>query len=169
MGALRAAELHTFGMCGVGRVFELFRDNVLTDDDEVAVVHGPEEVGYVGSTTPLVDMRATLHQAVTALTIDSVLHDELLGTVQSLPYWHRTYSKLFALHAHVSASLQTWIVAHPVQQKHAGAIKILEEMSNVADRPKRVEFCFHHTTAFENLISETHDRATDNGQRHSVD
>ena len=156
-------------MCGVGRVFELFRNNVLTYDDEVAVVHGPEEVGYVGSTTPLVDMRATLHQALTALTIDSVLHDELLGAAQSLPYWHSTYSKLFSLHAHVSASVQTWIVAHPVQQKRADAIKMLEEMPNVADRPKRVQFCFHHSTAFENLISETHDRATDNGERRSVD
>jgi hypothetical protein len=40
MGALRAAELHTFGMVGVGRVFEGYRDGVYEDDDEVAVVHG---------------------------------------------------------------------------------------------------------------------------------
>jgi hypothetical protein len=26
MGALRAAELHTFGMVGVGRIFEMYRD-----------------------------------------------------------------------------------------------------------------------------------------------
>src|SRR5262245_23975176 len=35
MGALRAAELHTFGMIGVGEVFEAFRDGHLEDDDEV--------------------------------------------------------------------------------------------------------------------------------------
>ena len=46
MGALRAAELHVFGMVGVGRVFELFRDGLLEDDDEVAVAHGPADSGY---------------------------------------------------------------------------------------------------------------------------
>ena len=45
MGALRAAELHAFGMRGVGRIFEAFRDGELEDDDEVAVVHGPAEPG----------------------------------------------------------------------------------------------------------------------------
>src|SRR5262249_22679622 len=46
MGALRAAELHPFGMVGVGRVFECYRDGVLTADDEVAVAHGPGDTGY---------------------------------------------------------------------------------------------------------------------------
>nr|UXE46071.1 hypothetical protein Hi04_10k_c5591_00011 [uncultured bacterium] len=45
MGALRAAELHRFGMIGVGRVFEWYRDGVLCDDDEVAVIHGRLEHG----------------------------------------------------------------------------------------------------------------------------
>jgi hypothetical protein len=37
MGALRAAELHRFGMIGLGTVFEQYRDGRLTDDDEVTV------------------------------------------------------------------------------------------------------------------------------------
>ena len=40
MGALRA-ELCPFGMVGVGRIFEAYRDGELEDDDEVAVIHGP--------------------------------------------------------------------------------------------------------------------------------
>ena len=46
IGALRAAELDAFGMRGIGRIYEAFRDGVLEDDDEVAVLHGPEELGY---------------------------------------------------------------------------------------------------------------------------
>jgi hypothetical protein len=46
MGALRAAELAQFGMEGVGATFEAFRDGRLEDDDEVAVIHGPAELGY---------------------------------------------------------------------------------------------------------------------------
>ena len=54
MGALRAAELHPFGMRGVGRIFEAYRNGTLTDDDEVALTHGPEDLGYPGLSEPMV-------------------------------------------------------------------------------------------------------------------
>ena len=60
MGALRAAELHVFGMRGVGKIFEAFRDGALEDDDEVAVVHGPAEIGYIAASEPMVNIRETL-------------------------------------------------------------------------------------------------------------
>src|SRR5215204_6859507 len=46
IGALRAAELDVFGMKGVGRIYQMYRDGVLQDDDEVAVLHGPAELRY---------------------------------------------------------------------------------------------------------------------------
>src|SRR6202044_3175181 len=65
MGALRAAELHEFGMRGIGRIFESFRDGVLEDDDEVAVVHGPVELDYLAASEAMVNIRATLARAET--------------------------------------------------------------------------------------------------------
>src|SRR4051812_32650349 len=47
MGALRAAELHPFGMVGVGTIFEWYRDGMVSGDDEVAIRHGPAELGYL--------------------------------------------------------------------------------------------------------------------------
>jgi hypothetical protein len=69
MGALRAAELHTFGMRGVGRIFEAFRDGEVEDDDEVAVVHGPAELGYLVLSEPMFNIRATLARAEAAAVI----------------------------------------------------------------------------------------------------
>jgi hypothetical protein len=63
IGALRAAELDTFGMRGIGRVYEDFRDGVVQDDDEVAVLHGPAELGYPPVTEAMVNIRATLAAA----------------------------------------------------------------------------------------------------------
>src|SRR4051794_35869047 len=40
MGALRAAETSAFGMIGVGEIFRQYASGELTDDDEVALVHG---------------------------------------------------------------------------------------------------------------------------------
>ncbi|MBV5331336.1 tfuA protein, partial [bacterium] len=64
MGALRAAELHVFGMVGIGRVFADYRDLIHEDDDEVAVIHGPAELGYPALSEAMVNIRATIAQAV---------------------------------------------------------------------------------------------------------
>ena len=60
MGALRAAELAPFGMVGIGRIFEAYRDGLYTDDDEVALVHGPVESGYREVSEAMVNIRATV-------------------------------------------------------------------------------------------------------------
>src|ERR1700741_3964413 len=60
IGALRAAELYGFGMRGIGRIFASFRDGILVDDDEVAVLHAPERLGYAAVTEAMVNIRATL-------------------------------------------------------------------------------------------------------------
>ena len=57
MGALRAAELHTFGMRGVGEIFERYRDGVLEDDDEVAVSHASADHAYRELSVAMVNLR----------------------------------------------------------------------------------------------------------------
>ena len=58
MGALRAAELSQFGMVGIGEVYQAFKLGRLEDDDEVAIVHGPE-----GSRLPAIDGSNGQHQS----------------------------------------------------------------------------------------------------------
>ena len=64
MGALRAAELDRFGMMGVGAIYRAYRDGRLTGDDEVALIHAPERLGWAELSVPLVEIRATLCAAV---------------------------------------------------------------------------------------------------------
>src|SRR6202022_1677498 len=77
IGALRAAELHTFGMIGLGRIFAAYRDGILTDDDEVAVLHGPEELGYPPLTEAMGEIRATLDKAIAEGVLDRGLAAQL--------------------------------------------------------------------------------------------
>ena len=63
MGALRAAELWPYGMRGVGEVFRLYRDLVVTGDDEVAVIHCSADDGYRALSEPLVNIRIALREA----------------------------------------------------------------------------------------------------------
>lgn len=64
MGALRAAELYQYGMRGIGQVFEWYRDSIIDGDDEVALLHGDEEVAFVPLSQPLVNIRYCLNLAV---------------------------------------------------------------------------------------------------------
>ena len=60
MGALRALELAPYGMIGLGAVFEWYRSGRIEGDDEVALLHGVAEMGYLPLTLPLVDVRHVL-------------------------------------------------------------------------------------------------------------
>jgi hypothetical protein len=75
MGALRAAELHRFGMIGVGAIFQAFRRGTLVADDEVAVAHLPAEYGYRATSDALVNLRDGLSRApmLTAKTRDTLI------------------------------------------------------------------------------------------------
>jgi hypothetical protein len=64
MGALRAAELHTLGMVGVGRIFCWYRDGEVIDDAEVALLHAGAEHGHRPLTVPQVNVRWSAQQAL---------------------------------------------------------------------------------------------------------
>ncbi|HTJ41494.1 MAG TPA: TfuA-like protein [Kofleriaceae bacterium] len=90
MGALRAAELRAFGMRGVGSICRAFARGRLTDDDEVAVVHGPAELGYPAMSTAMVDLRAGLARA----TISSRSKARLLDRAKARFYRDRSWDAL---------------------------------------------------------------------------
>ena len=94
IGALRAAELHPFGMVGIGRIFAAYRDGILTDDDEVAVLHGPEELGYPAVTEAMVNIRATLDKAIAEGVLDRGLAAQLTEIGKMLFYKERSWSAI---------------------------------------------------------------------------
>lgn len=71
MGALRAAELDSFGMMGHGQVYEAYASGSLEDDDEVAVVHSMAEFGFRPLSDAMVNIRHTLAEAARAGVISS--------------------------------------------------------------------------------------------------
>ncbi len=96
MGALRAAELHRFGMEGVGRVFTAYARGRLTGDDEVALLHGPAELDWPGLTEALVNVRATLLRAVRSRVIGAPAARGLLRAAAAIFYKARTWDAVIA-------------------------------------------------------------------------
>jgi hypothetical protein len=93
MGAIRAAELHTFGMIGHGRIFEWYREGVIDADDEVALAYGPPELGYPALSEPLVNIRATL-QAAPPEVITPEEREQLIEFMKGLYFPERSFAAL---------------------------------------------------------------------------
>ena len=131
IGALRAAELYHFGMVGVGRIFKAYRDGLLTDDDEVAVLHGPEELGYPAVTEAMVNIRATLDKAAVEGVLDGWLVAALTEIGKTLFYKKCSWDATFRVaHAHglpapPLSDLAAWLRTGQVDQKRLDALEMI--------------------------------------------
>lgn len=131
MGALRAAELSTFGMIGVGEIAEQYRRGVLKSDDEVALQHAPAEFGYQGFSEPLVNIRATLQAARVAGIVSASTAEAVLAAALSLFYADRIWSRVIESSAAASDELESltqWLPNGRIDQKRVDALAMLLKM-----------------------------------------
>ncbi|WP_167227495.1 TfuA-like protein [Pelagibius litoralis] len=186
MGALRAAELERFGMRGVGRVFEAFRDgiyppyanDVFEDDDEVAVIHGPPELGFPALSDAMVDLRSTFARAAEEGVIDEAFRDRLVSAFKQRFYRERSVADLPDVLAGLDApsslceALQAWLPGGRVEQKRDDAKALLGILArekptddNKADdnKAKDCVFVFERTTLWAQFIEASHDRSSGYG------
>lgn len=158
IGALRAAELASFGMEGVGTIFEFYRDGILEDDDEVAIAHGPREVDFLAGSEAMVNIRQTLRKAQRLEIISTELRTTLEKIGKELFYPDRSYPTLLrnASECGVAgadlARLRQWLPQGKVNQKREDALAMLRLMrGRLAEGlgPKTVSYSFEHTAMWE--------------------
>jgi hypothetical protein len=163
MGALRAAELHPFGMVGVGAVFEAYRDGRLEDDDEVAVTHGPAELGYLSLSEAMVNIRRTLADAVAGGIVSVRTGRVLEETAKALPYRDRGYGRVLRLGGESGlpedelARLRAWLPAGRVDQKREDArlmLRTLRRWLGTDATTPDVRFHFEHTALWDRAARE---------------
>jgi hypothetical protein len=149
MGALRAAELASFGMQGVGEIFAAYRDGILEDDDEVAVTHGPDETGFRPLSEAMVNIRTTLAAAEAAGVLSASSRRALEEVAKGLFYPDRLYPLILrrAVERDVPQAeldaFRGWLPRGQVNQKRADAVTMLRAMREALAGglpPKRVTF-----------------------------
>ncbi|QOC93442.1 TfuA-like protein [Micromonospora craniellae] len=142
MGALRAAELHPFGMVGVGAVFDGYRDGSYQADDEVAVAHGDADSGYRVMSDALVNIRATLDRAVHDEVLTPSVAGRLLDLARGLFYPERRYPRVLDLarqdpelraFADQVTMFSRWLPSGRIDQKQADARALLQRVQQLVD------------------------------------
>lgn len=133
MGALRAAELDSLGMEGVGRIYSLYHDGTLVSDDEVALVFDPET--FLPLSDPLVNIRCTLRHAVEEGIISPEVQEHCLRTAQALFYPERTYDRVVSgLDEAEQRRLLAFIAESAIDQKRLDAIEALRRVDDLLRR-----------------------------------
>lgn len=160
MGALRAAELHPFGMEGVGSIFTAFASGEMTDDDEVAVVHANDSSGYAAASVPMVNLRHGLSLATTAGVIDAKEEGRVIAALKELHYprrsWQAVWNGAGDLPADRIAALREFVEATDCDLKAKDARAMLDRIAewdaNGAAAPETHGFDFEPTLFWEELM-----------------
>jgi hypothetical protein len=161
MGALRAAELHVFGMIGVGEIFASFLRGELEDDDEVAVAHTSVQYGFRATSEAMVNIRFTM-KAAKQSGISPRACDAIEQIAKSYNYPERTYERLldraraFGIPMRDVDALASWLPTGRVDQKLHDALAMLRTMRTfLASNPglKRVGYTFERTESWEHFCA----------------
>jgi hypothetical protein len=163
MGALRAAELDAYGMVGVGVIFHLVKRGSISDDDEVAIYHAPQEFGFVPLSEAMINVRFTARR----LRLQGVLtrDDEhaFVDLVKNQFFGERTRENVYKVLEQISplgslASRKEQYAAHYRDVKRADALRLIRALVvEPRRRAKSTEFFFetsHWRQHFINLKSE---------------
>ena len=162
MGALRAAELHPYGMHGIGEIYQAYRDGRITADDAVTVQHTPDGQP-LGE--PLVSLLHTLDTASKEGIISTADTDRLAALARSLHYSRRSWTAVrraaqhdLGLVAAVDAVTDRYACrSRSTDLKHRDAVAALRAAAGQLPAPDtnswsttrwRTSFLRHWTTAF---------------------
>ncbi len=165
MGALRAAELHDFGMKGYGEIFESYLNGIYEDDDEVALVHGSREEGYRPLSEPMVNIRKSFKKALDEQLIDVDLYNQLTAIAKSTFYPHRRYSTILekslknGADSGIIKNLASWLRVNQVDQKLLDSIGLLNYVKDNRESLKehfQCNYYFEQTGVWSELAKQSH-------------
>ncbi|TLX85689.1 MAG: TfuA-related McrA-glycine thioamidation protein [Thaumarchaeota archaeon] len=95
LGALRAVELEKFGMKGIGKIFQLFKNGILNADDEVAVTFVRDK--NILQSEALIDIRFNLFLAYKKGIITKETKKRFVKIAKNIYFPFRNYDDIIRL------------------------------------------------------------------------
>jgi TfuA protein len=140
IGALRAVELEKFGMVGIGKIFELFRNGATDADDEVAVTFQQGARGDIQSEA-MIDIRFNLFVACRRKIITGRVKRVIAKTAKSIYFPYRNYTHIleqtrleFPELSTQLDSFSAYINENRLSLKEYDAIKVVEYIKDAYEK-----------------------------------
>ncbi|MGZ8890478.1 MAG: TfuA-like protein [Nitrososphaeraceae archaeon] len=135
IGALRAVELEKFGMKGIGKIFELFKKNIVNSDDEIAVTFDSD---YNLLSEAMIDIRYNIFLGWRKGIIDKETKQIMIKLAKRIYFPFRTYENIIKKSRHLFPSKEKYIsrfneyiVVNKVSLKELDAIRALKYISSL--------------------------------------
>jgi hypothetical protein len=137
MGALRASELDSFGMEGIGKIYELYKQGKLVSDDEVALIFEPES--FKPLSEPLANIRYNLGIAEERGIINEETKKKILHIARSLYYPERDYERVLSVaegevERAVLVQLKKFLIEERSDLKREDAVAALKRIREILEK-----------------------------------
>lgn len=158
MGALRAAECAHYGMVGLGEVYRRYANGELVDDADVAQLHGPEQLGYVSLSEPLVNVIATLDLLLKSGALCKAEFNDLVRSARHIFFKKRTNRAIVAGANFTDAArrgeVEHLLKTQAVNAKQLDAAELLAAVKNAPDRRQMppTSWTFHTTSQWARIL-----------------
>jgi len=138
LGALRAVELEKFGMKGIGKIFELYKNGIINADDEVAVTFVREN--NILQSEAMIDIRFNLFLAYKKGVITNQTKKRFAKIAKNIYFPFRNYEDLIKLTQQQFPSIhneletfRTYILKNRDSLKARDAIKLLKYLKTMSE------------------------------------
>ncbi len=136
MGALRASELDSYGMIGVGKIYEMYKKGILESDDEVAVTFDADTNEPLS--VPLVNIRMTIKAAQEAGILTMDIASSIIDITRKMFYPDRNYRNIVAeslekriIESTHGVNLLDFFKKNAVDVKREDAVLVLEKIKEL--------------------------------------
>lgn len=138
LGALRAVELEKFGMKGIGKIFQLYKNGIINADDEVAVtfVRGKN----ILLSEAMIDIRFNLFLAYKKGIISRQTKKRFVKVAKNIYFPFRNYDDIITLTQKSFPSVydeienfRNYILKNRDSLKARDAIKLLKYLKNISE------------------------------------
>lgn len=138
LGALRAVELEKFGMKGIGKIFQLYKNGIINADDEVAVTFTREN--NILQSEAMIDIRFNLFLAYKKGIITNQTKKRIAKIAKNIYFPFRNYEDIIKLTQRQFPSIynelesfRSYILKNRDSLKARDAIKLLKYLKTMSE------------------------------------
>lgn len=138
LGALRAVELEKFGMKGIGKIFQLYKNGIINADDELAVTFTREN--NILQSEAMIDIRFNLFLAYKKGIITNQTKKRIAKIAKNIYFPFRNYEDIIKLTQRQFPSIynelesfRSYILKNRDSLKARDAIKLLKYLKTMSE------------------------------------
>jgi len=154
MGALRAVECQAYGMIGIGRIFDDYASGRRVEDADVALLHGPAELGYPALSVPLVNVDATIEAAIGQGIVGDEEALRLSQAARRVFFKDRTWRRVAEAADMDIGQVRALVATAWTDQKRRDAIGLMRAIAETPSPAQMADWSFNATPLWRKLFPQ---------------